>query len=527
MAKTLKIAGLVAIVLGALVVGGVVWFLGLDRDAGIVRPTFARFTLTGGAADGSAPPAPDGFRIDSVGDGRILPPLPPEKALDIHTAANAGSNLAIRSCFWPGPRARSGVFTNDGASFSFENQFPDTATTYIPTAFILPEGARLTLRGAFAHMRHWNLNTYNDKGEPQDALNDVDIEPDPGSVNPFKDGVPRNASARKYTISIVSGARPAKRAPNTLYTNAQAGAQVYLWMRNYVPDNSKDYLGGVPLPTVEVTLADGQVLSGEEACKATAAPMRGRQLPRTVPPKLWLALSHLPWIDRANVGASKADVVPLQAFFNRQQVLSTVFFPMFAKSDPEQRGGWWSNRATRYGYVYLSRRFGKVYVLTGRMPQTPTTWHGELDKRNAETDMRYMSICTGGAPPSGVTTDCAYDEQLLPTRDAEGRFYVVLSRAEDRPANATAACGVVWLDIGNGDGLVGGSPEFASILNRHTIVNPTFQHSWFAVARPGDERKAMGEYLPYLVNMHDKASFEALGCQVAKNRIAARLPRAD
>jgi hypothetical protein len=64
--------------------------------------------------------------------------------MDIHTAANARSDLAIKSCFWPGPRAHSGVYTNDGASFALENQLPDTATTYIPTASILPTGATMT-----------------------------------------------------------------------------------------------------------------------------------------------------------------------------------------------------------------------------------------------------------------------------------------------------------------------------------------------------------------------------------------------
>ena len=516
-----------AITLAVLVAAGAWashWYNGLGRDDGIVRPTFAAFTLPGGAADGSSAPSATGFRVDSLGDPRILPPMPPEKPLDIHTAANARSDLAIRSCFWPGPRARSGVYTNDGASFALENQLPDTATTYIPTAFILPQGAAITLRGEFAHMRHWNLNTYNDKGEPQDALSDVQIEPDAGSVNPFRDGVPRDAAQRRYTVHVVNGAVPAKRAPNTLYTNVAPGQQAYLWMRNYVPDFSKDYLGGVGLPTLEVTLADGRSLTDQAACDATAAPMRGKQLPRTIDPRQWLALSHLPWVDGANIGAIHQDVVPLRAFFNRKDVLRTLFFPTFAESAPEQRGGWWSNQATRYGSAYISRNFGKVYVVTGKMPQTPATWHGERDNHNASADMRYMSICATGAPSSGMTADCAYDEQLRPTLDAQGRFYVVLSRAEDRPKNATAACGVMWLDIGNGDGLLGGSTEFAAVINRHTIVNPAFKHSWFAVTKPGQERAAMGGYLPYLLNMHDKRSFEALGCQVDKARIAARLP---
>jgi hypothetical protein len=31
----------------------------------------------------------------------------------------------------------------------------------------------------------------------------------------------------------------------------------------------------------------------------------------------------------------------------------------------------------------------------------------------------------------------------------------------------------------------------------------------------------MGDYLPYVINMHDKARFEALGCPVDTAKIAA------
>ena len=75
----------------------------------------------------------------------------------------------------------------------------------------------------------------------------------------------------------------------------------------------------------------------------------------------------------------------------------------------------------------------------------------------------------------------------------------------------------------NGDGLVGGSANYGAILNRNTTVSPNFKQSWFAVERPGTEKEAMGEYLPYLVNLHDKSKFEALGCPVDKSKIYAMI----
>ena len=93
-----------------------------------------------------------------------------------------------------------------------------------------------------------------------------------------------------------------------------------------------------------------------------------------------------------------------------------------------------------------------------------------------------------------MTPDCIYDEQLAATADSTGRYAVVISRQEDKPKNATTECGVAWIDMGNGDGMVGGSPEYSLVINRHTLVNDNFKSSWFAVQKPGTEKQTMGDY---------------------------------
>ncbi|CAG4925105.1 hypothetical protein [Paraburkholderia gardini] len=486
------------------------------------RPQFQNYELSSGVADGTAKPSPTGYAVDSAGHGWILPEMPEARPLDVHTAANSKRDLTIKSCFWPGPRARSGVYTNDTDSFHFENQFPDTATTYIPTAFKLPPGAKLVIKGKYPHMRHWNFNTYNPQGLPQDALSDIDINPDPGSSNPFRPGVPRDVETRNYTVYVVSGPAPSTRAPNTLYTNADAGEEVFLWMRNFVPDHSIDYVGGVGVPQVQLQMADGKVLDEASACAATDTPMRGKQLAHTVNPVAWEVLTHLPWVDTANVGASNNTVQSLQAFFNRKQVVLNMFIPALSPSAPEVLGGWWSNRATRYGYLYLSRNFGKVYVATGQLPTTPKTWDGQVEN-SPNSQVRYISFCTGGALAAATTTDCLYDEQIERTLDKSRHYYIVISRPEDRPKNATEQCGVAWLDFGNGDGMVSGSPDSAILINRHTMINPSFEQSWFAVKKPGTEAQVMGDYLPHVINMREKDRFEALGCPVNTSRLQSVL----
>lgn len=497
----------------------------LSKDAPKTpRPTFSHFEMGAGAADGSKPPAKDGVSVDSAGRGWVLPPMPAEKPMDIHTAANNKNDLNIKTCFWPGPRARNGVYTNDGNSPAFENQLPDTATTYVPTAFKIPEGGKLIVKGQFPHMRHWNFNTYNDKGLPQDSLTDIDMVADAGSSNPFLPGVSRDTKERNFTFTILNGQPVSPRPNNTLYTNTAADKETYIWIRNYVPDHSANYTGGVQLPSVQLQLANGRILSEVETCEATRTPARGRQLANTVDPRAWVILTHLPWVDTANVGAVNAPAVPFKAFFNRQQVVADLFFPILSSGNPEAVGGWWSNKASRYGYVYTSRNFGKVYAMTGKLPNTPKTW-ARGNENIANFDMRYMSVCASGSPVAGLTTDCVYDEQLASTADSQQNFTVIVSRQEDRPSNATEKCGVVWLDMGNGDGMINGSTEYGALIVRHTTVNANFKHSWFGVPKPGMEKEAMGDYLPYLLNLKTKENFEALGCPVDKSKILAMRPQ--
>lgn len=518
--KTLYAIGGLVLTLVLLLVALRVWMGSLQKDGpNVQRPTYTRFQMGTGAADRSAPPAPNGYLVDGHGEANILPPMPPEKPMDVHTAANYRSDFLIKDCFWPGPRARTGVFSNDVATFAVEDQFADTGTTYIPVAFVLPEGAKLVIKGDFPHIRHWNFHTYDNAGLPMDAMGDVALEPDAGSFNPFRPGVRRDVKERKYTMVIESGTPPANRPKNTLYTYFPAGKQAYLIVRNYVPDGSKDYLGSVPLPSVEVHMADGKVLTGESACAATRGPAWGQQIARSLPVRTWLALSNMPWVDSKNVGALDVPVRPMMMFFNRFDLAARVFAPSLAISNPKQEGGWWSNLVTRYGLVFLSRNYGDVYVVSAKMPKTPKTWKGDVEN-DANIDMRYMSICTAGGLSSGTTPDCIYDEQLLPTVDpVSGRYDVVVSREADRPSNATEACGVAWLEAGNGDNVVGGSPDYMAVINRHTQVSPNFKQSWFQVETPGTEKQVMGDYLPVALNMKEKAAFEALGCPVDKQRL--------
>lgn len=526
---------LLKLVLALLLVGlALVWWAkGLAKDdGGAGRPTGTAYTWPareGVSAQGlpqtprgGPVPRADGYVMGRRGHDFILPPMPPVRATDIARADNAFKNNAIASCFWPGPKLRPGYYTTDPDDYGIENQIPDTGNTFSTAWFRIPAGARIVVKGEFPHMRHWSFVTYSENGVPRDALNDIDIAPDAGSFNPFRVGVRRDAQPRRYSFSIANGQPPSPRPANTVYTLAEPGVAIGMHMRNYVPDRSIDWTGGVGVPQVELHLADGKVLAGPEACAATEAPLRGQQVPLTVPKPLWLALNHLLWRPSDHTPARNFEVAAMQKFYNREHLLLQTFFPALPSDGlAVEKGGFWSNPVTRYGFTYLSQAYGKVYVVHGKMPSTPRTWSGDAAPVNQQADMRYWSLCTSTAPPAGNTVDCVHDENVRPLLDPKGHYNVVVSRAIDRPANATEQCGVAWMEYGNGDGIPGGSPDFGAVINRHTLVNPAFKNSWFDVKTVHSEVNALGPYLPMVINLHEKARFEALGCPVNTARLAA------
>jgi hypothetical protein len=87
---------------------------------------------------------------------------------------------------------------------------------------------------------------------------------------------------------------------------------------------------------------------------------------------------------------------------------------------------------------------------------------------------------------------------------------VVVSKAADRPANATRECGVAWLDWGeNGDGA--GDADYAALIMRNMLVSPDFENAIQRVERPGTEPEVMGPYFPRSDYM-TREEFEARGC---------------
>ncbi|MFQ5740561.1 MAG: hypothetical protein ACE5JX_16270, partial [Acidobacteriota bacterium] len=173
-----------------------------------------------------------------------------------------------------------------------------------------------------------------------------------------------------------------------------------------------------------------------------------------------------------------------------------------------------------------------VYAITGRLPTTPRTRHGEATMEAAEA--RYWSICHSANGPSEpipfrqIVYGCLMDDEITTNQDRD--YVIVWSRPEDRPSNATAACGVTWQDFGP-DATQGVPIRWMSVWPDHFMQEfspsaenipwdtgswsePDYDQSLVGRNRPG----ALGPYHP-VVHYLKTDEFEALGCPVDPNAI--------
>ncbi len=55
-------------------------------------------------------------------------------------------------------------------------------------------------------------------------------------------------------------------------------------------------------------------------------------------------------------------------------------------------GGFYPNVDNNYIRTFISRKFGKVFVLNGKIPKTPKTWNG--NEKMTSGELVYWSLCS-------------------------------------------------------------------------------------------------------------------------------------
>lgn len=386
---------------------------------------------------------------------------------------------------------------------SFNRYYQDQRATYWGMRITPPAGARLLLHGRFPHARYMSLTSYVHTRTAM-GMPDVRIDPDPGSVNPFRPGSRRDAKRRSYTVEVSPTPVPAGRAaPNVLATGAAPEVVQEVLLRIYVSDRGYGIQGGVPLPDPELRLQDGTVLRGKALCQAVAAQVGDRPAPLPASPEVYNA-----WRAEADKGPlwPALETPRWRAYFNIEQTIC-VLRGLECDPDPPRNSGTYPNPDNEYMIAGIHRGWGPVLELSARAPTTPRTSRG--DEVMGGGMLRYWSLCTMEGLATTKTIACRYDEQIPRRRD--GSFAVVLSRPEDRPRNATTRCGYRWMAWPpNGDGA--GDRDAGVVLLRHMLPARGFEHAVQAVERPGDERRVLGPYYP-TGRYHGVGQFEARGCR--------------
>jgi hypothetical protein len=417
-----------------------------------------------------------------------------------------------RSCFW----ARGPVSGDPYVNIAY----PDAATFYWAAVFTVPEGARLTLEGRFPRSRYMSFISYDEAGRPIESVADYLIKPAAGSVNPFLAAGDRLAARRDYSLAVVD-ARPdpnRKTGMNLVGETRDrlntpkygAGQQVILY-RIYVRDKGTDETGDAGLPVPVLTLADGKVVKGVQAC-----PLLKTRQPLQLDP----AAMAVPMDKYHELLAAAAKFSPIYPATNPpvwyQQLDRDALYGMYTGKPPaadarRSEGGFYPNLDNQYIRTIVNRKLGKVFVVRGRAPSTPKTVNG--DPTMGSGDLRYWSFCSNQGFANTRVNDCVHDENVPVGPD--GYYTIVLSRAADRPRNAMAQCGVAWLPMADdGDGAV--DADVTVLQLRHMLGTQNFAHSVQAIGKVGDEARDMGEYFPRGRYITSSAFETAVPCQIEK-----------
>ncbi len=410
------------------------------------------------------------------------------------------------------------------------NLWPDMQSTYFIGRLAMPGGSSLTLNYGYPHARYFQFALYKAEhgtfvsiGE---ALAGAQLEPDPGSINPFRVGADRLAEVRNFTLRIVATdppKDPEHRPANTLYAGKDGGELMFV-NRTYLSDQGSDGAGWGPaaspfagrgLPTYTGALADGAKLSAEEVVKHFGRPIEGATK-QPVTAEQWEMLVHAknndPALDPATAPARKDP--EWEKYWNIRYSIVGVF------KTPEERakipyasamdGG--GDPETQYMLLILSRKFGPVYVMRGKMPTFPNTYAGAGGRGleiMPDAQTQYWSIVSCEAAPSGQIVDGLTDMQV--PLDEDGNYTIVYSRKEDRPANATRENGIAWIEWSPcGEGIDGpqNRVDFGMLMMRIVGNNPDWAQGPDKVTKPGMEEAVMGPYYPHGYYT-TKAEFEA------------------
>jgi len=374
----------------------------------------------------------------------------------------------VRATAWPGWPGVGSPLTNNRFPYLIDTSASNYFSTRLwngeqaPPGFIaVPPGGKAVFRGEYPHSRYFAFHPCDFDTNTYPTLIDEELEPDAGSGNPFREAVPEGVG-RRFTAQITFEPAPtdaADREPNTCYAALTRAGQpnqaVFVLYRTTaselgaLPPNN----AGVKLPSVTVYDGKGSETVGYEE------------------------------VEPYSTGAAPA-------------IETTHFAPL---PIPDYRGLVWpekfvtkSNWGLEYDLLasddilYLvspyTDRLGEVFVVRGKAFTTPDTPREPV--YTPGKDIRGFTVTTYNFW-AGVCNTGLLDREI--PRDDDGFYTLVVSTAENRPANATVDNGVAWLDWGP---YIDGQLTFRMLVRR----NPKLEQLRVAI----DSGEAGPEIEPYV-----------------------------
>lgn len=417
-----------------------------------------------------------------------------------------------RTCFWARGPAAADPYLNIA--------YPDSATYYWAAVFTIPQGAKLHLEGQFPKSRYISFISYNGKGEPIESVADYLLKPEGAAVNPYLSGNDRQAGQRGYRLEIADAAPPPNQpigmnlkgqTRERLHTpkyGPAPGQQTILY-RIYVADKGTDETAGAGLPVPVLTLPDGTVLRGADACQ----PLRARQPLQLDPAAMAVPMEqYQEFLQAARTKGPTWPATNPPTWY--QQLDREALYDIYRGNPPrsdarKSEGGFYPNLDNQYIRTILNRKLGKVFVLRAKAPTTPKTYQGAAKMGDGE--LRYWSWCSNQGFANTRVNQCTYDEHIPVGPD--GFYTLVVSREEDRPRNATAQCGVAWLPMArDGDGA--GDDDVTVLQLRHMLGTGDFKHAVQGIQSHDTMAKDMGPYFPQGRYLSTSAFETAIPCQI-------------
>ncbi len=319
-------------------------------------------------------------------------------------------------------------------------------------------GTRLRIDGVFPYARYTSWNRYDLALRPFAKLSDFQLQPNPGSANPYLPGAARDTpvAERRYTLYITFSASDHP-GPNTIYVDPADHPPMSATGSPSLASPCRD----VEKPTSsEVTGA----YAGQNGAGA-GPPYPGRNAPD--------------WHKLVNLCQSGADLLFDNALGDQAPQTGQDPCSNFGS------GGLQSNLDNAYVYTFLSQGFGPIAVFHGRAPTFAAT-HPSAATMPGGVQVRYWSFCQND-PFSERYVACLRDDQV-PT-DAGGDYTIVVAPPSSWPPAAQQRCGGVagWIPWGP-------QPQ-GVVLYRQMLPDPSFSQA-IANVGYGSEAAQMGAYYP-------------------------------